>query len=329
MNFQCKNCGASMVFSPERQRIFCPYCEGVDCEEQKGNDSLTVCPSCGGELETGKFTSATQCPFCGSNIIFDKRVSDEYRPKKVIPFKLSKKDAVSALEEEFSDRIFTPSSFLSEKTLVDMKGYYVPFFMYDYHVNSRYVGDATKTFEWREGNYDCTETSYYKIYRELKVDYEDVPVDASISMNDDTMDMLEPFDYRLLTDFDPRVLSGFLSEIYNMDENELAERAEQKVSKSACTIMRESMSEYTLANPEVNTVNMTRKETEFALLPVWKYTYVYGKKFYVFYVNGQSGKIIGKTPISKKKVLLYGFACAALWGLALDAILGLLGGLLF
>ncbi len=318
-----------MVFSPERQRIYCPYCDGVDCEEQKGNDSLTVCPACGGELDTGEFTSASQCPFCGNYIIFDKRISDRYRPNRVIPFKLSKKDVVGLLEEEFQDRIFTPSSFLSEKTLVNMKGYYVPFFMYDYHVDSKYVCDATQSISWREGNYDCTEISYYKLYRELKADYDNVPVDASLSMPDETMDLLEPFNYQLLTDFDPRILSGFLSETNNMSEDELAQRADDKTVGSASKIMMESMSGYSLLKPDVDQLTLTRGETELTLLPVWKYTYTYEGNNYYFYVNGQSGKIVGKTPISKWKVVLYGITCAGLWGLAIDALIGLLEGLLF
>lgn len=329
MNFQCKNCGGNMVFSPKKQLMYCPYCEGENCEEQKGNDSLTSCHSCGGALEPDEFTSSMQCPFCGNYIIFDKRVSGEYRPNKVIPFKLSKEDAVGVLEEEFEDRLFTPSSFLSEKTLVDMKGYYVPFFMYDYHVNGKYVCDATRSRSWREGNYECTETSYYKLYREMKADYEDVPVDASLLMFDDTMDMLEPFDYELLTEFDPRVMSGFLGEIYNMSSAELAQRAENKISKSAGKIVRDSLKDYSLSKPEVDTLTMTCKETEYALLPVWKYTYFHGGRMYEFFVNGQSGKVIGKTPISKKKVFVYGITCAVLWGVLLDAILGVLGGLLF
>ena len=329
MNFQCRNCNGNMVFSPEKQRIYCPYCDGEDCDEQRGDDSLTICPSCGGELETGEFTSATQCPFCGNYIILDKRVSGQYRPDKVIPFKLSKKDVVAVLEKEFQDRIFTPSSFLSEKTLVDMKGYYVPFFMYDYHVDSKYVCDATTSNSWWEGNYHCSETAYYKLYREMRADYDNVPVDASKEMYDDTMDLLEPFDYQLLTDFDPRVMSGFLGETYNMSEDELAERAEKKIAGSATSIMKESMSRFSLSAPEVNEQNLTRGKTEFALIPVWKYIYTHGSNYYEFYINGQSGKVIGKTPISKLKVAIYGIVCAGLWGLALDAIFGMIGAILF
>lgn len=329
MNFQCRNCGANMVFSPQKQRIYCPSCEGVDCEEQKGDDSLSNCPSCGGELEIGEFTSTTQCPFCGNYIILDKRISDQYRPDRVIPFKLSKEDAVDVLEKEFRSRIFTPASFLSDKTLVDMKGYYVPFFMYDYHVDSKYVGEGTRTRSWREGNYDCTEVSYYKLYRELQADYDNIPVDASLSMPDEKMDLLEPFDYQLLMDFDPRVMSGFLGETYNMSADELEERADKKAAASASKIMLGSMSKYSLSKPEVDQLRLERGKTELALLPVWKYTYIHGGEYYEFFVNGQSGKVIGRTPISKAKVFAYGITCAGLWGIALDAIVGIVGALLF
>ena len=317
-----------MVFSPEKQKIYCPYCESEDCEEQKGDDSLTQCSSCGGEIKADEFASTTQCPYCGNYIIFDKRISNEYRPDKVIPFKLSKEDAVGVLEEKCAGHFFTPSSFLSEKTLVDMSGYYVPFFMYDYHVDKKYVGDATKRRSWREGNYECTETSYYKLYRELKVDFDNVPVDASIAMHDKTMDQLEPFDYQLLTDFDPRVMSGFLAETYNMTKDELAERAEKKIAGNTNSIMMNSMTGYSLSKPEVNTQTMQQGKTEFVLLPVWKYIYFHEGKFYDYYVNGESGKVIGEIPVSRKKVFIYGLTCAALWGIILDAILGLLGGLL-
>lgn len=329
MNFQCRNCSANMIFDPERQKMYCPFCDGVDCAEQKGDESITTCPSCGGALEVEQFTSATKCPSCGNYIILDPRVSGKYKPSRLIPFKLTKKAAVEAMEREFEDRLFTPASFLSEKTLVDMQGYYVPFFMYDYHVDGVYDGEGTKTRSWRSGNYDYTEVSYYRLLRKMTADYDNVPADASVAMPDKTMDLLEPYNYGLLTDFKPEFMSGFFGEVYNMEFDELRPRATEKASKSAGNIMKASMSEYSLRKPEVDTLNMSFGETEYALLPVWKYQYRYGGLIYDFYVNGESGKVIGKTPISKWKVFIYGLTTAAIWTLALDLILGFVGSLIF
>lgn len=324
MNFKCRSCDAVMVFDPDKQKLVCPFCDSVDTEEKKGDASLSVCPSCGGELSPGQFTSAGKCPFCGNAIIYDERVSGVYEPNTMIPFKISKKKAVECMQEEFKSRKYTPKSFLTEKTLKNMEGYYVPFFLYDYHVNSKYQGDGTKTRTWREGNYRCTETSYYKVIREMEADYDNVPADASIAMNDGVMDLMEPYDYKLLTDFDPRYLSGFFGDVYNMSADEIEERARDKVTKSAGHLMMNSMASFSLSKPEVDTLTSYRGETEFALFPVWKYTYVYRSLPYDFYVNGQTGKVIGETPVSKAKVFVYALVRGSLWATLLMLFFGLL-----
>ena len=239
MTFKCKNCGGYMVFSPERQQMYCSFCEGLDCEYETGDKSLTTCASCGGEITVGQFVSASKCPFCGNYLIFDERVRNEFKPDEIIPFKLGKKQAVEAMEKEFKKRIFTPISFLSERTLGDMEGRYVPFFLYDFKARGVFNGTGTKVRRWREGNYDCTETSYYDVERVMDVDYDNVPADASEEMPDYKMDLVEPYQYEALTSFDPRYLSGFFGEIYNNTADAYAERAREKAKNSAGQLLRE------------------------------------------------------------------------------------------
>lgn len=35
MIFRCKNCGGNVVYSPERKKMFCPFCESEDSEERE------------------------------------------------------------------------------------------------------------------------------------------------------------------------------------------------------------------------------------------------------------------------------------------------------
>lgn len=294
-----------MVWSPENDAMYCPYCDGKDCETQSGNDSLTSCASCGGEIIINDLASSSRCPYCGNYLVFDSRVTDKYKPDSIIPFKISKKAAVEAMDKEFAKRTFAPTSFLSEKTLESMNGFYVPFFMYDYDVLSEYEGTGTKVKSWSSGNYDYTETSYYDVRRKMTVSYDNVPVDASYAMDDSTMDLMEPFDYKKLCEFDPKYLSGFFGEVYNDTADAFEERAKFKVSSSVTSFMRNSLSSYSSLRSTVDKTTLTSGKIDYSLLPIWLYVYKYAGKLYRFYVNGQNGKVVGKTPVSLLKVFAY------------------------
>lgn len=328
MNFQCKNCGGNMVFRPKDQKMYCPYCDGVDCEEQAGNDSLTVCASCGAEIKIGQFTSASRCPFCNNYLIFDERVENAYKPDSIIPFKLDKDMAVGAIDKEFKKRIFAPASFLSEKSLESMDGYYVPFFMYDYKADSVYEGEGTKVRSWRAGDYDYTETSFFAINRRMHAEYDNIPVDASTEMDDATMDLMEPYDYKALMSFAPKYLSGFFGEIYNNTSDAYQDRAAKKAVSASAKLLHESISGYSTLRPRIDNTTLTNGDVDYSLLPVWIYKYKWAGKDYPFYVNGQTGKVIGKTPVSKLKVLVYSLTAGLLvWG-GMEMILRLIGGMM-
>ena len=55
------------------------------------------CPSCGAELICDASTAATSCPYCGNPTVVLGQFSGALKPDYVIPFKLSKEDAVAAL----------------------------------------------------------------------------------------------------------------------------------------------------------------------------------------------------------------------------------------
>lgn len=318
MYFQCSNCGANMVYAPKKKAMFCPACDSVDSHKQVSEESMSNCPTCGGVLTIEQFDSSTKCPYCDNYLIFEERVTGEYKPAHIIPFKLDQEDAVNAMDEAFSKRLFAPASFLDEKTLQALKGHYVPFYLYDYEVNAQMSGQGTKVRSWRSGNYTYTETSYYEVVRRIRAEYENIPVDASIKMPDEIMDLLEPFDYKDFKEFQPTFMSGFFGEIYNNVASFFEERAKKKVKSSVETIMSESVTGYSTFRKEFTDIKEGEGKSEYVLLPVWKYTYAYGGKDYDYYVNGQNGKVVGTTPISAKKVIGYGLTCSLLWFLILN-----------
>ena len=324
MIFKCKNCGGNTVYSPEHKSMFCRYCDSVNSEVRKHDlYNIQLCPECAGELVIREYASAMQCPYCDNYIILNERVEGDYLPHKLIPFKYSKNMVKNLLKERFKKTLFAPTDFLSEARLDSMTGEYVPFWMYDYNTSCVYEGEGTKVRSWTSGNYRYTETSYYRVVRDLNVLYNDIPVDASLKMADSTMDLMEPYDYKELVPFAPEYMSGFNGEKYNIASGELANRAEVKTRSSAEKILQQNLGGYSGLRQKFKEIKPTNTAVNYCLLPVWEYIYEYKGIKYPFYVNGQTGKIVGKAPISKEKVWAYG---ATLWG-ALTTII-LLGGFL-
>lgn len=324
MLFRCKNCGGNTVYSPEKGKMYCPHCDGIDSGEIEGAGIRAECVNCGAPLEIKEYNSTCKCEYCGSYIILDERVEGDYKPRMVLPFQIGMKRAVELLKEEFKSRVFTPGTFLAESTLEEMKGMYVPFWLYDYKADIDYIGKGTKVRVWTGGDTEYTETSYYHVARNMGIDFRKVPVDASIAMPDDVMDLMEPFDYNASKEFQAEYMSGFYGEIYNEGADSLEERAKQKAENDADILLKDTLGGYTSLIPERKDIRLSRKEASYALLPVWRYIYKYQEKDYPFYVNGQTGKIIGSTPVSRKKVLAYGGTVfAAVW-MALSFLIGIM-----
>lgn len=305
MIFKCQNCGGNVIYSPEKGSMYCPHCEGIESQQKLAGASEEACANCGAPLAVPEFSSSTRCEHCGHYIIFDKKVEGEYEPNLIVPFKIGKEGAKEILKKEFKKRAFTPASFLSEATLDKMEGTYVPFWLYDYLAHYNYVGEGTKVRSWRSGDKEYTETSYYRVVREMDIDFDKIPVDASIAMDDGVMDLMEPYDYKALEGFQDKYISGFFSEYFNEGAEKLEPRAKRKAQNDAEALLQENLSGYSTLKAQQKQLNMDRLGFFYALLPVWVYTYSYRDQKFPFYVNGQTGKVIGKTPMSGLKLAGY------------------------
>lgn len=307
MIFKCKNCGGNVVYSPERHTMYCPYCDAENSgEREDGNtEALTICPNCGGEVQVELHTSATQCPYCDCHLIFDERVEGRYQPQKIIPFQMGKENCKKSIREKFKKCLFAPIDFLSEVRLNSMQGIYVPYWFYDYDTWCEFLGEGTKVRVWRSGNTEYRETSFYQIHRELEIAFRNIPVDASVQMPDQVMDLMAPFDYSQLTDFVPEYMSGFYGEKYNMEAVEVEERAGSRMGQDAGRMLVESYAGYNTVRSQRQDIRVNHREVAFCLLPIWRYLYTYKGKEYPFYVNGQTGKIVGAAPLDKGRVWAY------------------------
>ena len=317
MIFKCKNCGANTVWSPEKDSMFCPHCDSIDSEEAVNGSDLFQCAACGAPMQPKQYDSATKCEHCGAYTIFEERISGEYLPHLILPFKVGKQKAKELIKQEFGKKLFLPSNFLKESYLDKMEG----------DCRYRFAAKAKKIRRWTTGDTEYTETSIFQIYRDMDVDFSRIPADASLAMPDGEMDLLEPYNYGQMTGFEPKYMSGFFGERYSVSKEALEPRAKQKARNDAGALMRSSIIGYDSVTPEMDDCQCRTTAENYALLPVWNYIYRFKGKDYFFRLNGQTGKLVGKAPISIGKMAGYAatlFGCIVAIGALINGILGVI-----
>lgn len=284
------------------------------------------CDNCGAVVLTDSDTTATSCSFCGAGVVLADRLSGELAPAKVIPFKISKSQAQEAFRKWCKNGRFTPHGFMTADRIKNITGMYVPFWIYDLESDIKVEAVGTKVRTYTRGDYIYTETKYYDIYRDLDLFHRKVPVDASEKMNDEMMDKLEPYHYTDLVEFKMPYLTGFLAEKYNYDDKELLPRAKAKISSYIQSYLHSTMSGYSSVSKKREHIATKQVNGFYVLFPVWMVYYDYDKQEHTFAMNGQTGKVVGKPPISKGKVFRWGAAISASLFIFIKVVAGLVGG---
>ncbi|MGN0612649.1 MAG: hypothetical protein ACI4JB_01990 [Porcipelethomonas sp.] len=352
LEYKCPCCGGAVSFDSSQQKMVCPYCDAefdVEAlkkaqdeneknssqpEQQEWNDNtdnqwsteelngmnVYVCKSCGGELIAGETTGATACPYCDSPVILKSSFEGDLRPDYVIPFKLDKKAAKEAMYKHLKGKRLLPKVFKDENHIDEIKGLYVPFWLFNSDTNSRYVFHATKIRRWSDSKYDYKETSHYNVYRDGNLSFRNIPVDGSEKMPDDLMESIEPFNYSDLKEFNTGYLSGYIADKYDVDRESCIGRANERIKKSTEQAFRNTVNGYATVTTESSNVNFRNNTSQYALLPVWILNTTWRDQKYIFAMNGQTGKFVGNLPMDKGLLWKWFFGLFGAVGVAASAI---------
>ena len=292
---------------------------GADAEKLR----VYSCPSCGAELICDETTSATSCPYCGNNTIVPGQFSGALKPDYVLPFKLDKAAAVAALKKHYGGKKLLPKAFSNENHIEEVKGVYVPFWLYDGSAEVDVRCHGTKVSGYSTARENVTVTNHYDVRRAGTVRFERVPVDASSKMPDDHMDAIEPFDYSDLKPFSTAYLPGYLADRYDEDADACAERAYRRMYNSTADALHATTGGYSEIHPISENINVDMTHAHYALLPVWMLHTRWKDKDFLFAMNGQTGRLIGDLPVDKSRVAAW-FAGISLPLMAVLAFLLLL-----
>ncbi len=350
----CSSCGAHLKFEPGTRSLKCEYCSAeVDIEQCEQiiqeidfekfmfehSDNLvqheitTVqCEGCGAHVTFDPNIVSDRCPFCGS-IMVTKHCEQEkqIRPGSILPFTINSTQAHEAFSRWISKLWFAPKDLKRFAFQHDqLKGVYVPYWTYDSKTATRYTGQrgtnytTTQTYTVIQNGKPVTRTRTVTQIRWTDVSgsfdrfFDDVLVLASKSLPRKHADRLDPWDLSKLVSFNPKYLSGFRTETYQVDLKDGFKTA-QKLMDSA--IRQETLQRIGGDHQRIFTLNSNYNDVTFkhTLLPVWISAFRYKKKVYRFLVNGQTGEVQGERPFSIGRIVL-----ASLIGLLIIGIILLL-----
>ena len=327
--FKCPCCDGAIEFDGSLQKMKCPYCdtefemetlkaydaelngtpeENMSWDTEAGSqwqageaDGLRVytCNTCGGEIVADETTGATECPFCGNPVVMTGQFAGALKPDLVIPFHVDKKAAIAALQNHYKGKRLLPKVFKDQNHIKEVKGLYVPVWLFDTDANAHVRYKATRTRVWSDSQYRYTETSHFAVTRAGGIGFENVPVDGSTKMDDTLMESIEPFDIKGAVDFQTAYLSGYLADKYDVDAQASIGRANERIKRSTEEAFASTVQGYTSVVPVSSNINLQNGRARYALYPVWILNTKWNDQNFTFAINGQTGKIAGDLPMDK------------------------------
>ena len=264
-------------------------------------DGLRIygCTQCGGEIVADETTGATHCPYCGNPVVLTGHFTGLLKPDLVIPFKVDKKAAIAALQNHYKGKTLLPKVFKDQNHIEEVKGLYVPVWLFDADADADVQYEATKVRRWSDSEYNYTETRHYAVIRSGGIGFENVPVDGSSKMDDTLMESIEPFDISGAVPFKTAYLPGYMADKYDVDAEASIGRANERIKKSTEDAFWTTVQGYDTVLPVESNINLRGGRARYALYPVWILNTNWAGQKFTFAVNGQTGKTAGDLPMDK------------------------------
>ena len=203
MGIKCPSCSGRMVFDVGKQKLICPYCETsctvheyrLNNAAEYVNDNYSVsmyrCKNCGAELTAPEEQTVAYCSYCGGEAMLQQKQAETIRPKRIIPFRKTKQDAIQAYEAAVKKVLYVPKELKNASFLEGFRGVYLPYWGIDVEIprrDMRFRGHRTYT----EGRYDYHET--YDVDAQIGGQVEGAVYDASAAFDDTLAAQIAPFD---------------------------------------------------------------------------------------------------------------------------------------
>lgn len=273
-----------------------------------------TCESCGATLRLEESLRTAECAYCASPMVVERPASAERPdPTFVVGFLIDRERAATAVTRWISSRGPFVRSDFKKSTINKTRGVYVPAYLYgavaetlyEAEIGENYTKTVTDTdSEGRTRTRTVTKTEYRELTGIQERYILDALVTASRGIPNEELAEIEPFDLRALRRYTPAILSGWLAEEPSLGRNACLRMAQDE----SITWVGDELPDFMPGNSHRSLRHSTRLEDEIidlVLLPVWVFStrYAEDKPPVRILMNGQTGKLHGKVPLSGRKIL--------------------------
>ncbi len=334
--FPCKQCGAKLDFEPGTTSLKCAYCgfenaipqseaqiEELDfraylakaAEEHETHEAQRIkCEKCAAETTMPPDATSGICPFCGANLVFAGKSSRLIKPKSLLPFKVTQKQAFEDFRKWIKGLWFAPGDLKRyAQSEGKLAGVYVPFWTYDSDTTSFYRGERgdhyweTETYTTQEDGRTVTRerqvmrTRWTSVSGTVWNNFDDILILASKSLPKKYADRLEPWDLQNLVAYEDEYLSGFRAESYQVDLGDGFQQAQAIMDAGIRESIRRDIGgdEQRIHSVKTQYGKITFKHV---LLPVWLSAYRFRDKIFRILINARTGEVQGERPFSPWKI---------------------------
>jgi len=337
--YTCPSCGGEAQWNPAKQALVCVYCGTVspaklDAEtgeieehdlvaalrnipdDQRGWQAEKVsvkCQSCQAISVFDAGRVGQRCEFCGSSALIPfEQTKAPIKPESLLAFKMSEAQVRDKIRGWYSSHWFAPNLLKTSAHTDSVKGIYLPYWTFDAQVHADWTAESgyfyyeTESYRDSDGNEQTRQvqrTRWEPSSGFVDHFFDDELVPASQGVAPPLLRKIEPFPTRELVKFDPGFLSGWVVEQYQIDLVAAAQLARERMEREVTQMCASEVPGETHRDLQV-AADFAAQTFKHILVPVWLLNYIYGAKNFQVIINGYTGSVAGKYPLSWIKVTL-------------------------
>lgn len=335
--FPCGQCGAVLKYQIGTTDLSCSYCghqnqitnsaepileydihhalrELERVQKLPTSNSILYCETCAAQFDLESNIHSGECPYCGTTVVTGTGHVKPIKPKALLPFAVTADEARESYQKWLSGLWFAPSA-LKKYAREDsqLNGVYIPYWTYDSRTQTSYSGMRGDVYYVKQSYIATVNGRRVRQTRMVpkirwspasgrtRRHFDDVLIGASRSLPRKIMDWLQPWDLENLIPYTEAYLSGFQSEIYQVELNDGFNHAKKVMDDTIHGDVRRDIGG---DQQRITSINTNHSDTTFkhVLLPLWSAAFTFRGKPYRFVVNGRNGKTRGERPWSVVKI---------------------------